>query len=489
MKQIVKLTEKRLAGVYFVVFIILGLIAYSRSIFPEYGRIDDFVIVVDSRGGYNFYREVFFNSGRWTSAIFAHFVFPYINSVLRLQYLRIICVLAVVCAATCLAVIASRIIDSQRSIIKCIVPIFVGLAAFNVPGGPNGITWGVQAVLLFAIPIALVAGLVATSTDGWISKHWFKISLILIVLSAFTYQHCVMIAVVPSILSNAIRWSQREKTYWVRSIVIYCTSLVALIANFLAMWIVGSESANRAFSSGFIDQLRWYLSTAIPRTVDLFVPDTSRTQIISLGILILLLLLPLVRGVRFCAISFGVLIGWAATASVIFATEMWASYRVIYPSQIALWGGAGVAVVVSLSHPSKLNPLIEKFIVLAVSAMAIFGLYVSSERAIENFATPNAIDWSAARCSMRREGSGSVIDKLVMSDMTDSSSEFLSYDEYGVITSSIDWAVDDMYFLTPEAIHRSQNGFVIPQITTKLGAVGQEGNLVVFADPMCSFDQ
>ena len=130
-----------------------------------------------------------------------------------------------------------------------------------------------------------------------------------------------------------------------------------------------------------------------------------------------------------------------------FPTDLWASYRLLYPAQLAIWAGASVAAAVSLVDYGLKHTLIPRVAAGIFAVSSLFSLVVAEHRAFDYFAVPNSIDWESTRCVVANEGNASADSVLVVSDWYDTRSSVISYDEYGVIGSSVDWVLPYMVSL------------------------------------------
>jgi hypothetical protein len=117
---------------------------------------------------------------------------------------------------------------------------------------------------------------------------------------------------------------------------------------------------------------------------------------------------------------------------VAFPTQFWASYRLIHPSQIALWSAAAF----SLAYlASRLN---SRTFVALMSLPVLLALFTTAERARLNIAIPNNVDWVSTRCKVLNNPS---VNTFVVNEWNSSLSNVHLYDEFGMVPSNFDWTL------------------------------------------------
>jgi hypothetical protein len=113
------------------------------------------------------------------------------------------------------------------------------------------------------------------------------------------------------------------------------------------------------------------------------------------------------------------------------------------------------------------------------------GLAVSGANAWRFFAQPNLVDWSSMNCELESRNPDDPINALVATDATEARTSIISYDEVGVIGSSVDWVLGNMYVLTPFADARKALDQPVPPLSPKWASIGQEVNWIGFPQNEC----
>ena len=467
----------------FVFNLLVGFLVFGRSVRGEYGRLDDYTLVVQSVAKNHHFREVFFYSGRVIPAVISDLLFSPVRSVSDLTYLRIVNVVVLAVTASVLALIVYKLISKDSKNYGLIAGCLIGLTVFVVPASPNAATWAVQSTLHIAMPFALIAGYLIASLDDKNWKRRMPVAFALILLSAFTYQHCVMLAVLPVIFVACQSWATKKTFEAPKFFYVLTFCGLALSANLMFVRFLGSGSEKRSFSQPFAHSLAWFIDTFIPRAINLGVPATTNNFRSSLVLALLLLVAPILIWRNLFVNSLICVATCLIAAAVVIPTENWASYRLLFPFQIMLWSSIGFSVFISFELGQKRWNVIP---VALLSFMLISGLVNSGNRAWDNFAVPNSVDWESVNCVVKKMDPDTPINALVTTDAADIQSKVISYDEYGVVGSAVDWSLINMFNLTPFASKRAALNHPVPPIFPKWAAAGQVGIWLSFPQTECA---
>ena len=374
-------------------------------------------------------------------------MFSLVDSVSDLQFLRVVSTLMISMGGAGIAVLVLRLSPRPWSRSTVVLAAVAGAVAISTTASPSAATWAIQAIQLAALPSALAAGIFATTEKSFFGIHWVVPSSIFLMIAAFSYQQFVPVALLPVLIWTASRWANRRAPYWGRVPAMVAMCVATLGSNFLFVLAFGAGALDRISGYSLSERANWFLGTYLPRTIDVFVPSSPRRAVVSVAILAVLLVAPAIAGVRYLAISIAVLVGWMASALVIFPTELWASYRLIYPAQFVLWGGATAGVAVSLASARFDNRWILRFATSGLVVVSLFSLLVAGFRAYSYIAVPNKVDWASTRCAVANEIGWSVV---LTTEPEDARSAVISYDEYGVIASGVDWVLPYTVWLAME---------------------------------------
>jgi hypothetical protein len=467
---------------YFATIPLIGFTVFFRSIFANYGRLDDYTLVVEAVNKTHHMRESYIYSGRIFPAIFIDTVSLPLNGVSDLVYLRLLSLVAVSLAAIALAITAFVFLNKFETKLRLIAGLLVGLVIFALPGAPNAVTWSILCLPLFAILFALCGGLIIAMSDG-LPKYGLRVlSVGLIFLSVFTYQHWVMLSIVPISFSFASNWIEGRKLEIRKILFVLLSCGFGLGANYLYIRLLSSESTKRTFAKPITESLRWFFTIFLPRSINFGIPDSNLWLVFSIVCACLALIVPILVCRDLWLVSASTVITWLISAAVVIPTENWASYRLIFPSQIVFWSGCIFGLVFGVGHRSKGVQLAG---LIALTTVLTVFLAQSGFNGYKYIAKPNEIDWESVRCVLDEQNPDNPINALVLTDNSNIQSSFISYDEYGVIGSSVQWVLPNMYLLTSLAKERAALDHPDPPVFPKWASEGQEGNWMSFPQTMC----
>jgi len=292
-----------------------------------------------------------------------------------------------------------------------------------------------------------------------------------------------MLAALPVIFSACQSWATKKLFEVKKFLYVFISCGVTLFLNLMFVRFLGSEAEKRSFSKPLAQSLGWFVNTFIPRAINLGVPDTTNNFKASLLLALLLLIAPILLRRNLIVNSLTCIATCLIAAAVVIPTENWASYRLLFPFQIMLWSSIGFSVLISFELGQKQ----WKFIPVALlSFILIIGLVKSSNRTWENFAVPNSVDWISVNCVLEKLNRDLPINALVTTDAADIRTKVMSYDEYGVIGSAVDWTLTNMFNLTPFASKRAALGHPTPPVFPKWAAADQVGIWMSFPQTECS---
>jgi hypothetical protein len=468
--------------IYCAAFPVIGFVAFYRSIFETYGRLDDYTLVVGAINEIQHMREAYLYAGRVFPSLLIDVVSIPVNGVSDLVYLRLLSLLAMSVAGVALAISAYVFLSQMNAKNRLIAGLLIGLTVFALPGAPNAVTWSILCLPLFAMFFALCGGLIVANSVNLPKFRFQLLAIALIFLSAFTYQHWVMLSVVPVSFSFAYGWLSSRRLEVKKVLFVFFSCGAALGSNYLFIRMLSSESTKRTFAKPITESLGWFFTVFLPRSINLGIPDSNTWRIASVVFACLALVVPICLQRDLWVVSALTLVIWLASAAVIIPTENWASYRLIFPSQIIFWSNCFFGLALAIGHRSK---GVQSSGVIAAFSVLCLLLMQSGLSGYRYIAKPNATDWESVRCVLESQNPDNPINALVATENSDVDSPFISYDEYGVVGSSVQWVLPNMYFLTSLAKERVALDHPMPPVFPKWAAEGQEGNWISFPQTMC----
>jgi hypothetical protein len=368
----------------------------------------------------------------------------------------------------------------KKNLSSFVGAVLVGVVAITTSSAPSAATWATFTAQMLTLPLALIGGIICTTNRKYVGLPWWGASLILLVASAFCYQQFVPLGVLPVCMWAAVEFVSVQKIRLKRILSVTTLVVIALGLNAIFVFLFGDGAQDRVLGEPFAERVRWFIGTYTPRTIDLFIPNTQMSGLVSLLILGILLTVPVLMNWRNIAFVFATIAAWAACAAVVFPTQLWASYRLIHPAQIALWGCATFSAVYVFAGFKR------KTVFIIAMAIGVFSLIQADNRALNYIAKPNHYDLQTTLCEIRRSPE---INTFVVNEWDMSRSPVYSYDEYGTIASNFDWVFIGSIRMARLEINESMNiqsQLLNPTlISTSDSASMQEGTFLIIDQQMC----
>jgi len=466
-------------AVFLCFFVLIAEITFIRSNSLEFGRLDDFSGLFNSRT-HTLTEGLFhtwFQAGRFVPAVLGSLLFKLTSSVSDLFFLRLISTAFLGLGGGFLSLFVWRIFkrDDFGSFATAVL---VGVVSITTSAAPSVATWASFAGQIPTLPLALLGGIVGTTRRKYFSAPWWIVSTGLIVASAFCYQQFTPLAALPVCMWAAFQYVDKQELCWKRIALVLLQIASALGLNSIYVFSFGDGAQDRVLVEPLQERIHWFIGTYTPRTIDIFIPNNRTSGFASLLLLGVLMVVPVIINRRNIVFPMATIISWCACAVVVFPTQLWASYRLIQPAQIALWSSAMFGMV------SCLRNLKLRFVLLGTLFVTVFALQQSDYRAFNYIAKPNHYDWISTKCKIRNNLS---VNTFVVNDPSISRSKVYSYDEYGAIASNFDWALTLSINMARLEIYEDMNlkkQLVVPKLISQNEATTLTMDKFVFIDQL-----
>ena len=420
------------------------VLVFARAILAEYGRNDDYGFIYQKHVGLlEKPTAIWDGTGRPVAGQLVRVLLGPVDSVEELRWMRLMCVVCLGLGVWLVAVLVCRLTSGPGGWAAPVVGLCVGAVSLVTPGATSAATWAIMAGQLFALPSALAAGM-------WVMLHrgrtWATVlgTVLLVAASVFSYQHFAVVAMFPALVIAAVRWARHEQAGILRVVGLGVCVVTMLVANVLYVRAGDTYGMSRFPDVPVRDRVDWWSGEFLPRTVDLALPWSWATVGGSALFLCLLLALPLTLGRRFAALPLAVLLAWLAAALVVVPGELWASARLVSAAQLVIWTGAALCAGYAVLEwpPGRSGSAAWRIAGIgSLVVLTVAGCLLSAHRAWVYFAEPSSADWRAAVCTMRTQPPLEAGVKVGLSPFLRSSAPFVEYDDFGIIASSIPWAL------------------------------------------------
>lgn len=459
--------------------LVIAAVTYGPANVGTYGRLDDYGYVVSSRTGtLEGLRFFYLDSGRPVPALVMTVLAPQVTTVEGLVWFRWASTVMIAMGAAAAAFMTFRLAAPARVVTASVLAACAAGAALSTTASPSTATWAILAGSAYAFPAAMVAGILATSS----MRLWWIPSAGLVFVTAFSYQQVTPIAVLAPLLWTTERWAGGRPAQWSRSFVVGGIAVLALAADYALVKVRDGTGTSRISEVSTGERVRWFTSEFVPRTLDVAVPTASTTLTWSVVLLALLLLTPILAGPRYLACSAAVVVAWAGTALVVLPVELWASHRLASAAQFVVWVGAAACFSIGVSRVRW--KVLRGGAAVAGAALASYALVVAGHRATNYLALPNEVDWSATTCLTERTDIGPD-SRLLLNDFGSSVSPIIDKDEYGIIATSVPWAIGPEVWLAEAATDGADPDFAPYDLEVVAVGGGATGGLVVPQDASC----
>ncbi|MFC0221562.1 hypothetical protein, partial [Nocardioides zeicaulis] len=394
-------------------------------------------------------------------------VVPGATSVADLWQMRAVVVSVLALSGVAAALMVLVMTRTASSWTRYPAALVVGLTPMLLTASPSTATWAILMGAIHSYATAVVAGLMV----GWRHRLWWLASGALLLVTAFSYQQVVTVAMLPAFLVTAADLAQRRTVRWWRPVVVGVMGVAALALNTVYILSRDGVGASRIGQGTWSERIDWYVHSFLPVAFDLHVPSTGDGAVWSLVLALALACTPLLLGLRHAVLPAAVVLATLASAAAVLPLEMWASYRVAAPTQFSLW--VGVAACVAYTTAYVAWRAVAAVGVVGGAVLVALGLTTAHTRAVDYLAAPNARDWANVRCLM---GDGKDFDpakKWYTSPFSVSTSPVITTDEYGIVGSLVQWSLQAELWLAQDAV----DGPGLPSWT------GTNADVVQLVDP------
>ena len=436
-----------LAGVTIAIFL------WVTSQHGPYAVLDDYRMVAAVKDMRPFiiegHSETEFNTGRFVPALLFDLVWTGVRSINDLWYVRLLGLLLVAGSV----VLYQIWFMGYAKITSPTAKVSIAISSFIVvllPTVSATTTWAQKTTQLLALPLAMLAGILATSTQVRICR-WVAIS-ILIFLSAFSYQHFVTIAVFPLAVAMGIRRSGSLRPEVGRMTVVLGLVFGSLITNVLVVRLIAADVLDRVSQI----PLRTRIAEAfevLAKGAHLFIDKNVLLLGLSASLIIGVTATALFNNKRTVSVLVGVIFGVGASVAVTLAGDGDSSYRMTFPTQITLWMGLGSFVSYSIQQSGA---RLWKLLSLSFLALISLVLVVENKNTVGNrISEANADDWANINCHLLSLEPNPSVEEIVvrLSPVLVSGNASVA-SEVGLLASHVEWIVRDQYKLTIKSDQR-----------------------------------
>ena len=413
----------------------------------EYAVLDDYRMVTAVKVMRPFVIEghatTELNTGRVVPALLFDVVWSGVKSIDDLWYVRLLGFLVV---GVTVVHVQSWIIRSVR-LTSSFSRIAIGITSFLVmllPCVAATTTWAQKSTQLLALPFAMSAGILAGSERA--PKWRWPAVMLLILLSAFTYQHFTPIAVFPVLVSAATRSTAISLEYLRRIAGVIGCVLVSLVANLVFVRNVAPDVLERIEGRTLSNRLADFIDV-LAKAVHLQVDKDPQLLALSLLLVVLLFTICVIARKSATLIAALVLVASVISAGVTIGGDGDSSYRMTFPTQIVFWLGVGCLAAFALAEEQAQLSRTLKVTILGLLVIVAAILSADGSNTLgKRISIANATDLANMKCQIQNLNGDDLPEVVIVklsSPRVGAGQEVAS--EIGLLASNVEWTVRDQW--------------------------------------------
>jgi hypothetical protein len=432
----------------------IGIAFYVKPLLTRFAVLDDYKKLIEVRSGIQLFgidqgmAETLWQTGRPLPAILSGVVWFVVTDISRLSILRVLGFFALMVSLLLLIRFATRLsaprIADVRGLIASVAAI--GSLLF-LPSMGATVTFATLAIPLFAIPTALLAGSLISVPSPSVPRILGVVALVLI--SVFTYQQMAVLSTLPVFLWSATLFvPEKPRVLPIKQIGVVLASLATgLLGNLLFVGLVSRESLERATTVSLSQKFTNLATSYIPKSLHLFLDKEIYLFATSLAIFSIISLMSIALWRPAWALLTAVLASYSISVILFVGTDGDASYRLVLPGQLILWGGLAVTFLIAMSHCSSPKNWLWIFLVTLPTALFVTTLTQAREITYDRIAAANASDFANLECLVDKNFSSLMDHEEVVLRLSpfELSGNRGVHSEVGLLASHVEWVAIDMW--------------------------------------------
>jgi hypothetical protein len=430
---------------------------FRHTIFPTYGRLDDYVQIWRSnRVSLSEFVEPSLSFGRPLLFGFNGILYKICQSVEFFWVLRLTGLLLFFTGSVLL------VTPIYRSTNNRFISFGLGSLIFCMPGTWVFLSWAQGAGHALAFTLAAVAATSIVRSKDHESKIMNLLSIFVpVCLCIFTYQpwglSVPMLVIALGVITNL-----DFETIYAKAKVALISTISAFLLNIVIVQLNEDKnlSARTSITNSFEAKFDWIIKELFPRTL---LPFSTQTHF-GLSLLVALLwsivvIYLFVKFKKYGKSQSGVAFFLACAlflplAPLIVIEENWASARALLAGSFSTWfllisvvWRRFVLNLILGIQKRRLTNLISCLVIL----LAATGSAIASNRSDENLAKISATEWSNSKAILKNVPSDVDTVYVVKLPFFVPGIKTVSFDEYGILSGSVSWSAPYLYSLALES--------------------------------------
>jgi hypothetical protein len=430
--------------------ILFAMTWWATSQRTPYAVLDDYRMISATKAMRPFliegHAETEMVTGRIIPAFLFDLVWIGVRSIDDLWYVRLIGI----------AVVAATVLLYQMWLIRyaditsLLARTSVGCTTFIVlllPCVSATTTWAQKATQLFALPLAMLAGVLTTAPKLRLQTWGGVVALIF--MSVFSYQHFVAVAMLPLAIAVGITKSRFEKPPIFRIWILLAIMVSALVTNVVFVRLVASDVLERVYGRSLSNRVAetW---DVLGKGGNLFIDQDALLISISASLILAIVTMSLAMNKRLIFVCIAISLAVGCSIAITLGGDGDSSYRMTFPTQFSLWLGLGSLISVTLQQRRDGGALNwARVLGVAILVAASMVTMVESRKVLgAKISFANAEDWTSLNCHIRSlEPNTSIDDVVVRLAPTTISGPQRVASEIGLLARHVEWIFRDQWEL------------------------------------------
>lgn len=421
---------------------LLCIVTFLPSTIARFGRLDDFSFFLYTREDIAGVVQSGWTYGRPVTSFIIGNSFGFVEQISDFSILRLLSLGLLISV-----IVMMNLYYSKEKGFSLLFTSVMALYFISLPGIWVFMTWA-QGLPHF-LALFFVAACVLCYTRPKLKWLYYIFSL----LSMFTYQPFSLL--IPIILftkllsSDPLSWKKdfSKITTW---------NMALLLLNFLIVKLQPSPNPRSAISSDFSGKTQWIITEWIPRVIYPWALNVS-VPLVSVSLL----------GFVFISFKYMSKVGFQKYAALFFTSllpslpfilsnENWASSRAVLSSNIAI-AVFIMNMAAALGYERFRKVRYKATLTLSVACLFLHSLF----QGYQGLVLPQAMEWNSVSSQMNSQWVGVSEIKANVTPFEQTSSPIISYDEFGILNSSVGGALLGMLTMAKQDTSLSQKPVII----------------------------
>lgn len=411
-----------------VSIILILTTTFLPAVFSSYGRLDDFGFYLFTRTDVEGVVNSGYSYGRPITSYILGETFSMVNSISGFAYLRFFS-LVVLCATVLIfrqIYLNGTRLDSNRAIM-----VLVGFV--SLPGIWVFITWAQ------GLPHFIGLFFVALATSSYLQTKTKLFYYLFSILAMYTYQPFGLL--IPTLVLVKV-YLRKNEDYSRDFLRLFFWTTILLTSNFLMVKAQPNPNVRSELVSDIFGKWEWLAGEWFPRV--LFPWDIEYKLLFSWLVFVIFFVVSTCYVIKFSLKKYSYIFLFMVFPSIpfIFSSENWATSRAILASNIS-FVSVMTLMLIQLDFKLRFKCQIRKLFELFATILYFLAIY----QGYQGLVFPQVAEWTTVQTQIATLDNNVNKVSAELSFFEQTSSPVGSYDEFGILNSSVETALRGMITL------------------------------------------